>query len=413
MPTPRKLSREEAERNKKKQQILRQAGYNVKVDGNWGEWQDRKYKEVMANNGRQYIYKVAEAYRRAKQQKVRDSNQEHLRQSKYYFAQAPTVQNLARGVYHWFAGSKWSPFSPNPNNVDLNTGIAPDITRTGIVRIGKGVRTLAEGIERRAAKQATRGAANNTSKTFEEGVQLGYARGTQSVERKAAAAAEDLAKNTVSREAAKRYGQIQASRAATEAKAAAADATQTAIKDARTAAYWEGRQAAEKQASVRLKNRFSRMFGKKSKKGSTEKPQNTTETSTTDSQTKIPDNMRPGRILKRVLWESEKNNFGPNYPYRNFSKVAFPFVAIPLGLTSLGEGNPARGLGKLARFIHDTPENVETGIKEGYHSIDSTQVNNKSVTTQQNKEVQDTSVVESNQKPKQGPIADYVEILYK
>lgn len=48
MPTPRKLSREEAERNKKKQQILRQAGYNVKVDGNWGEWQDKKYKEVMA-----------------------------------------------------------------------------------------------------------------------------------------------------------------------------------------------------------------------------------------------------------------------------------------------------------------------------------------------------------------------------
>ena len=48
MPTPRRISGEEVARNKKKQQILRQAGYNVKVDGNWGEWQDRKYKEVMA-----------------------------------------------------------------------------------------------------------------------------------------------------------------------------------------------------------------------------------------------------------------------------------------------------------------------------------------------------------------------------
>lgn len=48
MPTPRRISGEEVARNKKKQQILRQAGYNVKVDGNWGEWQNKKYKEVMA-----------------------------------------------------------------------------------------------------------------------------------------------------------------------------------------------------------------------------------------------------------------------------------------------------------------------------------------------------------------------------
>lgn len=52
MPTPRRISGEEVARNKKKQQILRQAGYNVKVDGNWGEWQDRKYKEVMAKRTR-------------------------------------------------------------------------------------------------------------------------------------------------------------------------------------------------------------------------------------------------------------------------------------------------------------------------------------------------------------------------
>ena len=35
---PRKISQAEAEENKKKQQVLRTAGYNIKVDGSWGPW---------------------------------------------------------------------------------------------------------------------------------------------------------------------------------------------------------------------------------------------------------------------------------------------------------------------------------------------------------------------------------------
>jgi hypothetical protein len=34
----RKISQAEAAENKKKQQVLRTAGYNIKVDGSWGPW---------------------------------------------------------------------------------------------------------------------------------------------------------------------------------------------------------------------------------------------------------------------------------------------------------------------------------------------------------------------------------------
>lgn len=43
----RKLSKAEAEANKKKQQILKSAGYNVKVDGSWGPWQEEQYRKVL------------------------------------------------------------------------------------------------------------------------------------------------------------------------------------------------------------------------------------------------------------------------------------------------------------------------------------------------------------------------------
>lgn len=43
---PRKISQAEAAENKKKQQVLRIAGYNIKVDGSWGPWQEKQYRKV-------------------------------------------------------------------------------------------------------------------------------------------------------------------------------------------------------------------------------------------------------------------------------------------------------------------------------------------------------------------------------
>ena len=52
MATPKRLTKEQANENEKKQQVLRTAGYNVKVDGSWGPWQEKQYRKVMASRSR-------------------------------------------------------------------------------------------------------------------------------------------------------------------------------------------------------------------------------------------------------------------------------------------------------------------------------------------------------------------------
>lgn len=43
---PRKISQAEAAENKKKQQVLRTAGYNIPIDGSWGPWQEEQYRKI-------------------------------------------------------------------------------------------------------------------------------------------------------------------------------------------------------------------------------------------------------------------------------------------------------------------------------------------------------------------------------
>lgn len=40
------LTRQQIEQNKRKQEFLNQNGYNIKVDGNWGPWQQRQYNKI-------------------------------------------------------------------------------------------------------------------------------------------------------------------------------------------------------------------------------------------------------------------------------------------------------------------------------------------------------------------------------
>lgn len=52
MATPKRITKEQAEANKKKQQVLRQAGYNIKVNGSWGPWQEEQYRKVISKGRR-------------------------------------------------------------------------------------------------------------------------------------------------------------------------------------------------------------------------------------------------------------------------------------------------------------------------------------------------------------------------
>ena len=52
MATPKRITKEQAEANKKKQQVLKDAGYNITVDGSWGPWQEKEYRKVISKGGR-------------------------------------------------------------------------------------------------------------------------------------------------------------------------------------------------------------------------------------------------------------------------------------------------------------------------------------------------------------------------
>ena len=46
MATPKRPTREQANENRRKQQVLKQAGYNIKIDGSWGPWSEQQYRKV-------------------------------------------------------------------------------------------------------------------------------------------------------------------------------------------------------------------------------------------------------------------------------------------------------------------------------------------------------------------------------
>ena len=47
MATPKRPTKEQANENRRKQQVLKQAGYNIKIDGSWGPWLEQQYKKVI------------------------------------------------------------------------------------------------------------------------------------------------------------------------------------------------------------------------------------------------------------------------------------------------------------------------------------------------------------------------------
>ena len=100
MGTFKKLSREQIEINKNKQRLLNSAGYNVKVDGSWGPWQEQQYNKIMSR-GRMFTDKRAE--QQAAQAKWENDHNKAI--AGYYFSDTPTLPNLAKGTYHWLMGN--------------------------------------------------------------------------------------------------------------------------------------------------------------------------------------------------------------------------------------------------------------------------------------------------------------------
>ena len=122
MAIPKKLSKEQIEINKNKQRLLNSAGYNVKVDGSWGPWQEQQYNKIMSR-GRMFTDKRAED--RAAQAKWENDHNKAI--AGYYFSDTPTLPNLAKGTYHWLMGNVFGG-SENPEYYRMNVGDAPSNT---------------------------------------------------------------------------------------------------------------------------------------------------------------------------------------------------------------------------------------------------------------------------------------------
>ena len=119
MAIPKKLSKEQIEINKNKQRLLNSAGYNVKVDGSWGPWQEQQYNKIMSR-GRMFTDK--RAVQQAAQAKWENDHNKSI--AEYYFSDTPTLPNLARGTYHWLMGNVFGG-SENPEYYRMNVGDAP------------------------------------------------------------------------------------------------------------------------------------------------------------------------------------------------------------------------------------------------------------------------------------------------
>lgn len=120
MAIPKKLSKEQIEINKNKQRLLNSAGYNVKVDGSWGPWQQKQYNKIMSR-GR--IFVDTSAKDRAAQAKWENDHNKAI--AGYYFSDTPTLPNLAKGAYHWLMGNVFS----EPENTQYymtNHGVVSD-----------------------------------------------------------------------------------------------------------------------------------------------------------------------------------------------------------------------------------------------------------------------------------------------
>ena len=119
MAIPKKLSKEQIEINKNKQRLLNSAGYNVKVDGSWGPWQEQQYNKIMSR-GRMFTDK--RAVQQAAQAKWENDHNKAI--AGYYFSDTPTLPNLAKGTYHWLMGNVFGG-SENPEYYMMNVGDAP------------------------------------------------------------------------------------------------------------------------------------------------------------------------------------------------------------------------------------------------------------------------------------------------
>lgn len=309
-------------------------------------------------------------------QRAADQNQADKEIARNYFDSAPTLPNVAKGAYHWVRGHVLSR-SEDPESYRYITGTAdlPILSRKKLVtQTGKTVGNLVENVGMRVGKAAE----SAPARTFEEGVQAGFQRGLAKGERQAQQTLEQATKGTVSKEAARRYGNMRASNATRDMFSRKEmdtniDIVQATAQKEKERAFNVGRKWGERHAQTAPTQKKGMIDRARDRiKGKTQKKKPQEGDVSTDGFVKI---------AKRIIWETRNNNFGDAWRWRNASRAILSPVAVPFAMnTAAGMSGLMLGIGE--RGSGNALNSFKTMYDLGAGS-DSTKVNNDSTKTKQ------------------------------
>lgn len=326
---PRKISQAEAAENKKKQQVLRTAGYNIKVDGSWGPWQEKQYRKVtsakrgktsQANVGVMALpvagYGIAQLLEGLGSMSLPSISLPSISASAAAMAApvALTLAGPAYGLYETITGQHHQ-VNITPQERQAMT-YAPDATR----------------VSRPIVVSRTRVGSQSQSRPIGEM----YINPALTRTRSVSMASEAPTDTDSSTEA-----NTQNTGSSTEAPQTPNDNNEQNKRG------WRDRVADKVSNAIR---------GKK-KSTNPQTPQN-------------PNS--PGRVVRRVLWETKGNNFGSSYQWRNWAFRSPLYLGT---LRTVGDGSIGKGAGKVVGYGLDQFGKFGAGFLEGINRSDSTKTN--------------------------------------
>lgn len=323
-------------------------------------------------------------------------NDHHKAIAGYYFDDTPTLPNLARGAYHWIMGNVFSS-SEDPEDYEYITGEAPAVGPVG--KLPKVVnstskKVIREVVGKRPEKTAEK-VISNVRKIFDKGYSAGKREGAAQAASETASRMQQRVERAyqVGLGRGEQRGTINTSSRLGEELAAA---RQTQAQSAERVTQLEQELSAARQAGTQSSERIAQLEEQLS--AARQATEGATQAGQTAGQTATQASRGFWGNVGRVLWETEKNNFGPNHYiarntflrtpiYIGTSMKTFPWMAGAL-------------VGYVPRYLEEAGESFEKGRRNA--SGDTTTVTTppakedsaKSSNVQQNTEVTPDSLTE-------------------
>lgn len=321
MATPKRPTREQANENRRKQQVLKQAGYNIKIDGSWGPWLEQQYRKVVAKKvprtNQASVGVMALPATAALLEGAGALSLPTISGSAMAMA-APVALTLAApalGLYDAITGKHYqASITPQERQTIM---YAPDATRVNRPIV----------VSRRAPVEMERPIGEmyiNPTLTRSRAISM------------ASEAANDTAtvtpapRDTIS----------------PPSPAPQNPPNPTNDNEPQNKRGWRDKLADKVANKIRGKR-------------STDNPPSTPETK--------PDG--PGRFVRRVIIETKGNNFGPSYQWRNWGLRAPLYLGT---LRTTGDGSIGKGVGRTIGNVFNQYGEFTTGFKEGYNQTAST-----------------------------------------